>query len=93
MRRFIVPVFALCVWLAACDGSRRETEMVSLTGTVTYLQRVALPPEAEVYVVLEDVSLQDAPAGFFQQGFLYRREGMVPIGPRFLMRPRLNRSD
>jgi putative lipoprotein len=33
-----------------------------VTGTVTYLQRVALPPTAEVKVQLVDVSRADAPA-------------------------------
>ena len=33
-----------------------------LTGTVTYLQRIALPPDAVIDVQLQDVSLQDAPA-------------------------------
>jgi uncharacterized lipoprotein YbaY len=33
-----------------------------LTGTVTYLQRIALPPDAAIDVQLQDVSLQDAPA-------------------------------
>jgi uncharacterized lipoprotein YbaY len=35
---------------------------VGLTGTVTYLQRIALPPEAVIIVQLVDVSLADAPA-------------------------------
>jgi uncharacterized lipoprotein YbaY len=33
-----------------------------LTGTVTYLQRIALPPDAVIDVQLQDVSLQDVPA-------------------------------
>lgn len=34
----------------------------SVTGTVTYLQRVALPPDAVIKVQLVDVSRADAPA-------------------------------
>jgi len=34
----------------------------SITGTVSYLERVALPPDAVIEVRLEDVSLADAPA-------------------------------
>jgi putative lipoprotein len=34
----------------------------TLSGTVTYRQRIALPPEATVTVRLEDTSLADAPA-------------------------------
>jgi uncharacterized lipoprotein YbaY len=33
-----------------------------LTGTVTYRQRIALPPDAVIDVQLQDVSLQDVPA-------------------------------
>lgn len=33
-----------------------------LTGSVLYLQRIALPPDAEVSVTLQDVSRADAPA-------------------------------
>ncbi len=33
-----------------------------LTGTITYLQRIALPPNAVIDVQLQDVSLQDVPA-------------------------------
>jgi uncharacterized lipoprotein YbaY len=33
-----------------------------LTGTVAYLQRIALPPDAVIDVQLQDVSLQDVPA-------------------------------
>jgi len=36
--------------------------MERVTGTVSYLQRTALPPSAEVKVTLADVSLADAPA-------------------------------
>src|SRR5512134_1384757 len=34
----------------------------AVTGTVTYLQRSALPPTAVIEVVLQDVSRMDAPA-------------------------------
>jgi putative lipoprotein len=79
MRPFIVLLSALCLMLAACDGGGREAETASLTGTVTYLQRVALPPEAEVYVVLEDVSLQDAPAGMIAETTFPTKGKQVPI--------------
>lgn len=34
----------------------------TVTGTVSYLQRIALPPNAVVHVELEDVSRADTPA-------------------------------
>lgn len=44
-----------------------------VTGTVTYLQSITLPPDAELLVKLEDVSLQDAPAGVIA-------EQTIPVG-------------
>jgi copper homeostasis protein (lipoprotein) len=41
-------------------GTARATGLVR--GTATYRERIALPPEAVLEVVLEDVSLADAPA-------------------------------
>lgn len=54
--------------LAACTpGSRVATKpagpsLLAVTGTVTYVQRSALPPTARVEVTLQDVSVMDAPA-------------------------------
>ncbi|WP_116133870.1 YbaY family lipoprotein [Tropicimonas sp. IMCC34043] len=55
MHRFLLSALALCLMptLAAAD---------TLTGTVTYLQRMLLPPDSTLEVVLEDTSLADAPA-------------------------------
>lgn len=46
--------------LGACDSMTSTTK--SISGTVTYRERMALPPNAEVEVKLVDVSLADAPA-------------------------------
>lgn len=50
--------------LAACAGAPQgpASDMVTVSGTVTYLQRIALPPEAVVTVRLQDVSRMDVPA-------------------------------
>lgn len=50
----------------------------SLSGTVTYLERMALPPEATVTVQLLDVSLADAPARVLAQTIL-SPGGQVPL--------------
>jgi putative lipoprotein len=47
--------------LAACS-STSSGDRASLDGEVFYLQRIALPPTAQVTVSLQDVSLADAPA-------------------------------
>ncbi|MEJ2301672.1 MAG: YbaY family lipoprotein [Anaerolineales bacterium] len=63
--------------LSACAGASSDKAQVS--GSVTYLQRIALPPDALVVVRLEDISRADAAAEIlFEQAF--RTEGQqVPI--------------
>ncbi len=53
--------------LAACSGMSAAPAgggagAARVTGTVTYLQRIALPPSATIKVQLIDVSRADAPA-------------------------------
>lgn len=55
--RMIAMTLALFGLAGAATAETR-----SVTGTVAYLERIALPPEAELVVTLVDVSLQDAPA-------------------------------
>lgn len=49
-----------------------------VTGTITYRQKIALPPDAVVTVNLEDISLQDAPAKIIAQQVI-KQPGQVPI--------------
>ena len=58
MFKRIVIVFIAMTTLAACAG----TKTAKVTGTVTYLQRIALPENAVVKVTLEDISKADAAA-------------------------------
>ncbi|AHJ98604.1 YbaY family lipoprotein [Hymenobacter swuensis] len=70
-------VFSLPILLASCTASPSSTAPPaaatgepataaaapdSVTGTITYRNRMALPPTAVVRVVLQDVSLQDVAA-------------------------------
>jgi uncharacterized lipoprotein YbaY len=55
---FILSVTSLAVLLALPAGAQSP----AVTGTVTYLQRSALPPDAVIKVQLADVSKADAPA-------------------------------
>ena len=50
-----------------------------LTGTVTYLQRIALPPNAVIDVQLQDVSLQDVPATVIAAERYVAEDRQVPI--------------
>ncbi len=47
--------------LAACATTPAE-QPVSVTGSITYRERIALPPTAQVEITLADVSLMDAPS-------------------------------
>jgi uncharacterized lipoprotein YbaY len=47
--------------------SHARAQETAVTGTVTYLERMALPPGAVVTVQLADVSLADAPAELLSQ--------------------------
>ena len=62
-RRIVATTFLL---LAGCSGfapgDREADSMSTVTGTVTYRERIALPPTAVVKVQLADVSRADAPA-------------------------------
>lgn len=51
----------------------------SVTGTIAYLQRIALPPNARVEVKLQDVSRQDAPAQTLATQIIPLEGRQVPI--------------
>ncbi|WP_432768558.1 MAG: hypothetical protein HEQ22_14450 [Sphingopyxis sp.] len=53
--------------LASCAMTGEETgeaavQTITVTGSIGYRERIALPPGAEIEVRLDDVSLADAPA-------------------------------
>jgi putative lipoprotein len=50
-----------------------------VTGTVAYLQRIALPPNAIIQVQLQDVSRADAPAKTIAQEKITLGERQVPV--------------
>ncbi len=47
--------------LAACATTPAQ-QPVTITGSISYRERIALPPTAQIEVTLADVSLMDAPA-------------------------------
>jgi uncharacterized lipoprotein YbaY len=70
----------------AMDGSQTlevndemQTDSATVTGTVTYLPRIALPPNAVVEVTLADVSRADAPAITLASQSLITGGRQVPI--------------
>lgn len=61
MKFTALPLVLAAGLLAACSTNPAPSS-ASLSGEVFYLQRIALPPSAQVSVSLQDVSLADAPA-------------------------------
>jgi uncharacterized lipoprotein YbaY/heat shock protein HslJ len=59
----LVTVFFAAGLLAACASpSAVSGQSGKVSGTVAYRERIAMPPDAVIEVVLEDVSRMDAPA-------------------------------
>lgn len=81
-RLFLLSVLSLggCASYQATDTSRNETARISraVTGTVSYRERIALPPSSVIRVTLEDVSLADVPATVIAETTL-RPDRQVPI--------------
>lgn len=69
--------------LTACGGDEAprnsEPESATLTGTVSYRERMALPVTATIDVRLLDVSLQDTPARVLAQQTIEAAGQSVPI--------------
>jgi putative lipoprotein len=63
------------VLLAGCGKSSQAT----VTGTVTYLQRIALQPDAVVTVRIEDVSKADTIAEVIGEQLIHTDGAQVPI--------------
>ena len=63
------------VLLAGCGNSSQAT----VTGTVTYLQRIALQPDAVVTVRIEDVSKADTIAEVIGEQVIQTDGAQVPI--------------
>jgi uncharacterized lipoprotein YbaY len=62
------------------EASAGETEVtVTVSGTVTYLERIALPDDAVVNVQLQDTSLADAPAVVLGEQTIETAGQQVPI--------------
>lgn len=58
----VLTLVALAALILAGCASPAPREMAEVTGQVIYRERMLLPPNAKVTVVLADTSLMDAPA-------------------------------
>jgi putative lipoprotein len=69
----------LCVPGASAQNAGPGAMTGTVTGTVTYRHRMALPPDAVVDVSLQDTSRADAPARIVGQTTIATRGAQVPI--------------
>ena len=74
-------LLSLLLAVVGCTSVRPVPEAAdpALTGTVTYLQRIALPPDAVVTVRLLDVGLADAPSVTLAEQTIRPEGRNVPI--------------
>lgn len=84
VRRSLVVMMVGVLALLGCATANGEPDgpvpdSLTLTGTVTYLGRMALPPDALLTVTLEDVSRADAPAVTLAQSQVALNGQQVPI--------------
>jgi putative lipoprotein len=70
----------LVAWAAGCaPGSSGSSGAGVVSGSVTYGERMALPPDAVVEVTLSDVSVQDAAASIIAQATVVAAGREVPL--------------
>ena len=82
--RMLGAALSLIGWLAACSTTSAVpagggASMAKVTGTVTYRERIALPPTAVIKVQLVDVSRADAPAIVLGEQFMHAAGKQVPF--------------
>lgn len=77
MMRSLLPLSLVAV-LAACVPAS-QPGAVTLTGTVAYRERIALPADSRLIVTISDVSLADAPAVTIAQTQIATAGQQVPI--------------
>src|SRR5262245_33600470 len=67
--------------LLGCQAARgwKPSTQAKITGSVSYVQRVALPPNSTVQLHLEDVSRPDAPAILVAEEKVPTQGRQVPI--------------
>ena len=85
-RRPIVYMLGL-IALTGPSWAQRNAPQDTITGTVAYRERVALPPDAAVDIRLEDTSLQDAPAKLIGESVFAAAGQQVPISFKISFNP------
>jgi putative lipoprotein len=75
LRPLFPALLALMLGVAAAQGTGTGT----VSGTINYRQRVALPQDAIVAVSLQDTTLADAPARILGESTIATQGAQVPI--------------
>ncbi|MDG1462828.1 MAG: YbaY family lipoprotein [Gammaproteobacteria bacterium] len=82
-----------CILLTACSNpetTQQEIpaipEMKSITGTISYREKILLTPAATVTVVLQDISKADAPATLIAEQVI-NTPGQIPVPFEILYNP------
>jgi putative lipoprotein len=78
-----IPLVAVLLLVAPLTFTQSSAELEhtahTMTGTVSYRLRIALPPDAVVHLTIEDVSLADAPAKSIAEEQVSTDGKQVPI--------------
>ncbi|EJB8414448.1 TPA: YbaY family lipoprotein [Vibrio vulnificus] len=84
MKKIILVVMSVFfgALLAGCQTSEplvKDQDIQTISGTIFYRERIALPENAAVTLVLEDVSLADAPAKVIAKHKFITNGKQVPL--------------
>lgn len=74
-----IPILVLLLGIVVLVGCGKSSDEATVTGTVTYLQRIALQPDAVVTTRIEDVSKADVPAEVIGEQVIQTEGKQVPI--------------
>lgn len=74
-----VAIVLATLFLAACTSRGAQPGSAHVTGTVTYRERIVLPPTATIRVQVVDVSRADAPAILLGEQLIRANGKQVPF--------------
>lgn len=79
MRTFLIPALTAFVLLVAPSFSQAQADNAQLTGSVSYHERMALPPDAVINVQLIDASVADVAAQTIADVMINAEGRQVPV--------------
>ncbi len=88
-RHSLIALFALCVLASGCAKKLKPDNLPALSGTVSgsvaYRERIALPPDAKIIVSLEDVTRSGKSGSFVaQQTIQPSTQVPIPFNLRYI---------